>query len=56
MTVAPVLGCIVVRAVKFKKYVDCANWDKSVKHGTESHYRLYIKNFKGGAPRKSRYC
>ena len=47
---------ILVRAVRSKKYVDCANWDKSMKLGTETHYRLYIKNFKGDTPRKSRDC
>ena len=48
--------CIIVRAVRSKKYVDCANWDKSMKLGTETHYRLYVKNFKGDTPRKSRDC
>ena len=47
---------ILVRAVRSKKYVDCANWDKSVKLGTETHYRLYVKSFKGDTPRKSRDC
>ena len=37
-------------------FVDCANWDKSVKLGTETHYLLYVKNFKGDTPRKSRDC
>ena len=46
----------VVRAVRSKKYVDCANWDKYMKLGTETHYRLYVKNFKGDTPRKSRDC
>ena len=46
----------IVRAVRSKKCVDCANWDKSVKLGTETHYRLYVKNFKGDTPRKSRDC
>ena len=46
----------IVRAVRSKKYVDCANWDKSMKLGTETHYRLYVKNFKGDTPRKSCDC
>ena len=28
----------------------------SVKLGTEGHYRLYVKNFKGDTPRKSCDC
>ena len=48
--------CDLVRAVRPKKYVDCANWDKSMKLGTETHHRLYVKNFKGDTPRKSRDC
>ena len=29
---------------------------ESVKLGTEAHYWLYVKNFKGDTPRKSRDC
>ena len=49
-------GNPLVRAVRSKKYVDCANWDKSMKLGTETHYQLYIKSFKGDTPRKPRDC
>ena len=56
MFILKCLGLHIVRAVRSKKYVDCANWDKSMKLGTETHYRLYVKNFKGDTPRKSRDC
>ena len=29
---------VIVRAVRSKKYMDCANWDESVKLGTVTHY------------------
>ena len=47
---------MLVRAVRLKKYEDCAHWDKSVRLGTETHYRLYVKNFKGDTHRKSCDC
>ena len=46
----------IVRAVRSKKYVYCTNWNKRVKLGTETHDRLYVKNFKGDTSRKSREC
>ena len=31
---ASLFATLIARAVRSKKYVDCANWDKSVKLGT----------------------
>ena len=47
---------IIVRAVRSKKCVDCANRDESVKLGTEAHYRLYVRNLRGDTLRKSLDC
>ena len=39
-----------MRAVRLKQYMECANWDKSVQLGTETHYRPTFRTLREARP------
>ena len=45
-----------MRSVRWKKYINCANRDKSTKLGTNVQHSILMKNFNGHTCQMSRDC